>query len=306
VLVANPNYWGAPPAYSTVVLRNTATAAVERLDVLRGTNEIALDLDPSQAKGMSGVQVLEGASPNVFFMFANDNSKISKVTPNHDFQMALRYGIDYAGLLQLAGAGSIQTPGIIPSEFLGALPATDNAKYDLALAKSYLAKSGVGHPTLNLTYPTDLTENGLSFDDLAARLQQYLDQIGITVKLQPQSIQVGLQTYRGGTEAMGLWFWEPDYPDPSDWIQFSPGHLVGLRAGWTAAEDPMVASLAKQAVSTTGVAARQAIFQKYQLAMNATGPFIPLLQPAEVLVGTKGIKNLQANGLWLVDLRNLG
>ncbi len=156
---------------------------------------------------MSGVQVLEGASPNVFFMFANDNSKISKITPNHDFQMALRYGINYAGLLQLAGAGSIQDPGIVPSAFLGALPASDDAKYDLAQAKAYLAKSGVGNPTLNLTYPTDLTENGLSFDDLAARLQQYLDQIGITVKLQPQSISVGLGTYRAGTEALGLWFW---------------------------------------------------------------------------------------------------
>lgn len=98
----------------------------------------------------------------------------------------------------------------------------------------------------------------------------------------------------------------PDFPDPSDYLNFGPGALVGLRAGWTAAEDPMVASLAKQAASTTGLAARQAIFEKYQLAMNATGPFIPLLQPAEVVVGTKGIKNLQANGLWLVDLRNLG
>ena len=42
-----------------------------------------------------------------------------------------------------------------------------------------------GIPTLKLTYPTDLTENGLSFDDAAARLQQYLDQIGINVTLQP-------------------------------------------------------------------------------------------------------------------------
>jgi len=306
VLEANPNFWGPAPAYSTVVLRNTATAAVERLDVLRGTNELALDLDPSQASGMSGVQVVKGASPYVFFMFANDNPKISKITPNHDFQMALRYGIDYAGLLQLAGAGSIQDPGIVPAAFLGALPASDDAKYDLAQAKAYLAKSGVGNPTLNLTYPTDLTENGLSFDDLAARLQQYLDQIGITVKLQPQSISVGLGTYRAGTEALGLWFWGPDYPDPSDYLNFGPGALVGLRAGWTTAEDPTVAALAKQAASTTGTAARQAIFEKYQLAMNASGPFVPLLQPAEIVVGTKGIKNIQANGLWLVDLRNLG
>ncbi len=68
---------------------------------------------------------------------------------------------------------------------------------------------------------------------------------------------------------------------------------------------PIVAAIAKKAAITTGIAARQAIFEKFQLAMNASGPFIPLLQPAEVVVGTKGIKNLQANGLWLVDLRNL-
>jgi peptide/nickel transport system substrate-binding protein len=137
-------------------------------------------------------------------------------------------------------------------------------------------------------------------------LEQYLDQIGITVKLKPQSIEVGLGTYRAGTEPMGLWFWGPDYPDPSDYIQFGPGYLVGLRAGWTAPEDPSVAALAKQAAITTGTAARQAVFEKYQRAMNASGPFIPLLQPAEVVVGTRNIKNLQSNGLWLVDLRNLG
>jgi peptide/nickel transport system substrate-binding protein len=306
VLDANPNYWGPKPAYATVVLRNTATASIERLDVQRGVNEIALDLDPSQTVGMSNVQVLKGPSPNVFFMFANDNPKISKVTPNHDFQEALRYGINYAGLLELAGAGAVQSPGVIPTTFLGALPPSDDAKFDLAQAKLWLKKSGVGNPSLKLTYPTGLTENGVSFDDVAARLQQYLDQIGLKVTLQPQSIQVGLQTYRGGTEAMGLWFWGPDFPDPSDYIQFGPGYLVGLRAGWTAAEAPATVALAKQAASTTGTAARQAIFEKYQLAMNANGPFIPLMQPAEVVVGTKGIKNLQANGLWLVDLRNLG
>ena len=186
---------------------------------------------------------------------------------------------------------------------------TADAKYDLAQAKSWLAKSGVGHPSLKLTYPTGLTVNGLSFDDAAARLEQYLDQIGINVTLQPESLQVGLGSYRAGTEALGLWFWGPDYPDPDDYLDFAPGHLVGLRAGWTASDSaaggPAVAALANQAATTTGVSARQAIFEKFQQAMNKNGPFIPLIQPAEVVVGTKDIKNLQANGVWLVDLRNL-
>ncbi len=173
----------------------------------RGTNEIAIDLDPSQAKGMTNVQIHAGAGPNVMFIFANDNSKVSKITSNHDFQKALRYGIDYAGLLQLAGTGAVQSPGVIPTILLGSLPASANAKFDLAQAKSWLAKSGVGHPSLKLTYPTGITVNGLSFDDTAARLEQYLDQIGINVTLQPESLQVGLASYRAGTEALGLWFW---------------------------------------------------------------------------------------------------
>ncbi len=137
-------------------------------------------------------------------------------------------------------------------------------------------------------------------------MEQYIHQIGINVSLQPQSVEIGLGTYRAGTEALGLWYWGPDYPDPSDYLTFAPGHLVGLRAGWSAAEAPAIAALANKAAATTGVPARQAIFEKYQEALNQNGPFIPLIQPAEVVVGTNGLKNLQANGLWLVDLRNLG
>jgi peptide/nickel transport system substrate-binding protein len=305
VLDANPNYWGPKPAYSTVVLRNTASASVERLDVQRGTNEMALDLDPSQTTGMTNVQIHEGPSADVLFLLTNDNPKVSKISTNPDFQKAVRYGVNYAGLLQLAGAGAVQAPGVVPSVFLGSLPASAEAKYDLAEAQSWLKKSGLGHPSIKLTYPTGITVNGLTFDDTAARVQQYLDQVGINVTLQPQSLQVALQTYRDGSEPLGLWYWGPDYPDASDYLVFGPGELVGLRAGWTVAEAPAIAALATKASQTTGPG-RPAIYQQFQRELNASGPFVPLVQPAEVVVATKGIKNVQANGIWLVDLRNLG
>ena len=116
--------------------------------------------------------------------------------------------------------------------FLGSLPSSANAKYDLSQAKSWLKKSGLGHPSIKLTYPTGITVNGLSFDDAAARSEQYLDQIGINVSLQPESLQVGLGSYRNGSEALGLWYWGPDYAGPAGLPGVRPWHLVGLRAGW--------------------------------------------------------------------------
>jgi peptide/nickel transport system substrate-binding protein len=304
-LTANPKYWGPKPKYAKIVIRNV-TASVQKLDVLRGESQIAVDLSPTQAQGMTGVQIVNGASPNLFFVLSNDNPKISAITSNAKFQEAVRDGIDYAGLVQLAGKGAEQAAGVIPSNFLGALPASQAPVYDLAKAKAALAASGLGHPTVTMDYPSDLSVNGISFGDLAARVQQQLAQVGITVKLQGQSIQVALDSYRGGKEEMGLWYWGPDFPDPSDYLNFLPGALVGLRAGWAKGADPALEALGTKAASTTEDSARAALYQQIQQSMNTASPFMPLIQPAQIVVGASSLKNLQSNALWLVNLNELG
>ncbi len=305
VLTANPKYWGPKPKYNKIIIRNVE-ASVQKLDVLRGESQIAVDLSPTQAQGLSGVQIVKGASPNVFFLLSNDNPKVSKVTSNPQFQTAIRDGIDYQSLVQLAGTGAVQAAGIIPSMFLGSLPAGGGASFDLAKAKAALAASGVGHPTLTMVYPSDIQVNGLSFPTIAARVQQDLAQVGITLQLQGQSIQVALNSYRNGEEPLGLWYWGPDFPDPSDYLNFLPGELVGLRAGWTKGADPSLESLGNTAASTTQNATRATLYQQIQRSMNTQSPFIPLIQPAQILVGANSVKNLQANALWLVNLNELG
>jgi peptide/nickel transport system substrate-binding protein len=305
VLTANPNYWGPKPTYGKIVIRNVE-ASVQKLDVLRGESQIAVDLSPTQAQGMSGVQIVNGASPNLFFLLTNDNPKVSKVTSNPKFQEAVRDGIDYAGLVQLAGTGAVQATGVIPSMFLGSLPAGSGATFNLAQAKAALAASGVGHPTLSLVYPSDIQVNGISFGTLAARVQQDLQQVGINVQLQGQSIQVALASYRGGQEAMGLWYWGPDFPDPADYLNFLPGALVGLRAGWVKGADPSLEALGTTAASTTQNSARETLYQQILRSMNTLSPFMPLVQPAQIVVGATSLKNLQSNALWLVDLSELG
>jgi peptide/nickel transport system substrate-binding protein len=304
VLTANPHYWGPKPKYGKIVIRNVQ-ANVQKLDVLKGESQIAVDLSPAQAQGMSGVQIVNGASPNLFFVLTNDNTKVSKITSNPHFQQAVRDGINYQSLVQLAGKGALQAAGIIPSMFLGSLPATSAPAYNLAKAKAELAASGLGHPSVTMIFPSDIQVNGISFGTLAARVQQDLQQVGINVQLQGQSVQVALTSYRGGQEQMGLWYWGPDFPDPSDYLNFLPGALVGLRAGWTKGADPSLETLGTTAASTT-TSARGALYQQIQQSMNTLSPFMPLIQPAQIVVGATSLKNLQSNALWLVDLSELG
>ena len=78
----------------------------------------------------------------VFWLFANNDPKVSSVTSNKQWQQAVRYALDYKSILSVAGPGAIQAPGLIPSMFLGSLPQKDAIKQDVAKAKAAL--HGVG------------------------------------------------------------------------------------------------------------------------------------------------------------------
>jgi peptide/nickel transport system substrate-binding protein len=305
VLTANPKYWGTKPAYGKIVVRNVASN-VQKLNVTKGESQVALDLSPTQADGMSGVQVINGASPNVFFLLNNSDAKASPTTANKDFQEAVRYGVDYDGLVTLAGKGATQAAGVIPTMFLGSLPTGTGVKRDVARAKAAVARSGLSNPTVDIGYPSDISQNGISFADLAARVQANLKEVGITVNLKGSSVQTALADYRAGKEQMGLWFWGPDYPDPGDYLVFLPGQLIGKRANWLAGADPALEALGVKAATTTDDAARADLYQQIQTQLNTAGPFMPLIQPAQIVVAGQSVKNVQSNAVWLATLAELG
>lgn len=303
-LTANPNYFGPKPYYNKVVVRNIQ-APDQLLDIQKGSNEVALDLSPDQASTLNGVNTVKVKAipgPNVFFLFSNDNPAISKITPNKHFQNAIRYGLDYQSFVQLAGAGAIQTPGVVPSIFLGALPQSAAVQRDVTKAKAELALSGISNPTVNLGFPSDFTLNGLSFSTLAQKVKANLADVGITVNLTGSPISVSLADYRAGKEQLGLWLWGPDYPDPNDYLVFLPGNLVGLRAGWAKGADPSLEALGVQAASMTDNTQRGQTFQQIQNQMNQDGPFFPLIQPGQVVATSSGVSNADYNPTWTLDV----
>jgi peptide/nickel transport system substrate-binding protein len=307
VLAKNPKYTGSDTAtYSKIVIRNVQ-APTQKLNVQRGDSQVALDLSSDQVQGLSGgLQVLSSASSDVIFLNLNQNSAVSSATANAKFREAVRKGIDYKSLLDLAGSGSVQPAGIIPSTFVGALPAAQAQQRDLAGAKAALAASGIKKPSVTLGYASDLSVDGLSLQTLAERIQAQLKEVGITVTLAPAPTTTELDNYRNGKEQVGLWYWGPDYPDPSDYLAFLPGNLVGLRAGWKAGADPSLTALGTEAASTTDTATRQKLYEQIQTKMNAVGLFVPLMQPSRHMVAAASVTGAAYNPVWTIDVAALG
>jgi peptide/nickel transport system substrate-binding protein len=308
-LTANPRNWGhRKPGFANVVMRNIQAPA-QLLSIQRGTNEISLDLSPDQAKPLFGNNKLRTqaiAGPNIWFLFANSNSKISDITSNKRFQNAIRYALDYNGTVQLAGNGSGRANGVVPSMFLGALGKGTGIKQDLTKARAELAASGLKDPEVELEFPSDFTSSGLSFGVIAQKVQSDLGKIGIKVNLAGKPIATSLANYRAGTEQLGLWLWGPDYPDPNDYLVFLPGQLVGLRAGWAAGSDAPLEALGRKAGSTADPVARGKLFQQVQTQLNQRGPFFPLFQPGQVVASSKNLTGVVYNAQFQLDVSTVG
>jgi peptide/nickel transport system substrate-binding protein len=304
-LVPNTHYWGSKPAaFSSVVVRNMV-APTQLLNVQRGSHEIAIDLSADQAQTLQGNSKLKVSlqpSTWVFWLFANDDPSVSTVTSNPQFQQAVRYALDYKSIVGVAGPGAIQAPGIIPSMFLGALPQKDAIQQDLTKAKAALAASGDASQQVTLEYPSDLTINGVPFTSLAQKVQANLQSAGFNIALSGSPTSTWLTNYRSGKMAFGLSLWGPDYPDPADYLAFTPGNLVGLRAGWPKGSNSSIEALAAKALVTTASAARKTLYQQIQMQLNAQGPYFPLIQPTQVFVATADLKNAVYNAEYDVDV----
>lgn len=306
-LVKNPKYNGdATPTYDTIVVRNVQSAT-QKLNVQKGDSQVALDLSGDQVEGLgSNLSVLSGPSAFTVFLLLNQSPDVSKATANADFDTAVKKAINFDDLLTVAGKGSVQAAGIIPSLFTGALPADKAMKFDLDGAKSALAASGMAGETVKFSYPSDVTLGGLSFQALAEKLQSQLKAAGINVDLAPAPVATELDPYRNGKEQIGLWYWGPDYPHAADYLAFGPGQTVGLRANWTAEGAPDIAKIVDEASTTNDPAKRADLYEQFQEQSNASGPFVPLVQPATNIVTAGTVSGAEYNPVWTIDLAELG
>ena len=310
VLEKNKKYWGAQAGYDRIVVRNVPVN-VQRLNAIKGSSSIAVDLSPDQAQGLGNkVYVSTGKASNVFWIYLSQNPNFSaatKFTSNPKCVEAVRYGINYNKIVRYAGEGAIQAPGLIPSFFSGALTQKDAIKQDTARAKAAFDACGIKDTPVSIGFWGDGgAVNGLSFASLAALVDEDLRALGFKTVLKGAPLAVSLPLYRANQEEMGLWLWGPDWPDSTNYTEsFSPGTKVGLRMGWVAGKDKVIEDLRAQAATATDPKKRANIFRQWQREMNKRSPLIPLVQPAAILVANKSVPGVKDHPIWKVNLTEL-
>jgi peptide/nickel transport system substrate-binding protein len=295
-----------------VTYQNVKDAAQQRLLVEKGSVDIAKDINIQEAQTLlhdPNVKVIHGDTLNLIYMGMTTEASVSKPLSDARVRLAIRYALDYDGILKglLKGVGT-RPNSMIPVGMLGNGPATNNGlliHQDIAKAKSLLAAAGYPNGfTVPMNYDGGVTYDGVSYDPLAAKVQNDLAQVGIKVTLVPQEDTILLTAYRAQKLAMVLYNWGVDYPDPNDYAgPFSPGGGPAKRMWYT--WDSALTGIVNAADSTTDVAKRTALYRQVQQTWLKEGPWIGLVQPQNIVVLGSNVKGYTYNAVFPYNFRTV-
>jgi peptide/nickel transport system substrate-binding protein len=308
VLVRNPNYWRGAAALERIVVRHVPEPVTQALQVVRGDLDLATSIGQDQVAPLrraSSVTVRTSAEATTFYVLMNEAPDVGGPFANPKIQQAVRYALDYQGIMSIAGPGAVRLAGVVPTLMPGALDSKDAVKTDRAKARALVQESGLGSVKGKLSYASDQISHGIPVALLAQKIQADLAAVGITLDLDGLPVVTSLQLYRSGKNQFGVWAWAADYPDPSDFLVWAPGRVVGKRAGWLPSASPAaqkLAALADQAEAEVEPHKRIALLQEFDRTLGQIGPFAPLFQPAIPYAYRSNVQGVAYHSVWAIDM----
>jgi len=307
ILDRNPQYWGGASKLQRIVVKHVPDPVTQALQVVRGDLDVATTIGQDQVAPLRrapNVTVKTSPAATTFYILMNNTPEIGGPFSNPKIQQAVRYALDYQGILQIAGPGAVRMAGVIPTLMPGSLDPKLAATTDIAKAKSLVKESGLTEVRGKFSYSSGQVSWGIPIDLLAQKIQSDLAAAGIQLQLDGLPIVTSLGLYRGGKDQFGVWGWAADYPDATDFLVYAPGRVVGIRAGWPASASPAaqkLAAMADAAEAEVDVTKRIAMLQDFERMLAQVGPYVPLFQPAVPYASGSNIQGLTYNSVWAED-----
>ena len=282
LLNSNPNYGGAQPPLSAVLVKHVPESANQQTELEAGDADVAQNLTPEQiaaVKGKEGVTTTTGDSLLLFYVGMN---VAFKPLDNVKVREALRTAVDYDGIINdLLSGNAKKVQDVIPAGLLGFNPDTP-FQQDIDKAKALLKEAGQENGfTVEMLVPTGAGPGGVAWADLAAKLQSDWAQIGVTVDIKQVAQAELLGSYRAQEGQLVMILWGPDFPDPDanvgPWTNYD-AKSIAFRNSWQDA----IADKAHAASLITDPTERAAAYKEITDYVLHNGPYIVLYQPTQL------------------------
>lgn len=307
VLTKNDKYYDGDVAFSKVTIKEMDDANTQMMSLKQNDIQVAMGLNQDtvgELEGADGVDVNSYATMTMGFVYMNMDESIGGPVSDPLVQQAVRLALDYKGIQDIVGDGSLTPTSYIQVGLLGALDARDTSYTDVDKAKELMKEAGY-EDGFEIDFPCcTLAPEGIPLTDLAQKVASDLEKIGIKLNIVTQDWNGGYaDDYRNGTLGMSLMYWSPDYIDPNAQLEFLPGGIVGLRAGWTAEMDPELAAMKEKIVAETDQDARVELLKEMQESTADSGPIIPIVQYPKYIGSSATLTGTDFSDIYRVDIR---
>jgi peptide/nickel transport system substrate-binding protein len=305
-LTRNDAYWGAPPAFPEVLIKETPQAVTQRQQLEQGAVDISMQISADVASGMGGDINLEQVPSFNYVYLAVSPGAVGGEELTPEVREAIRLALDYDGLIDatVGGAGRKQASPI-PNGFAGTAELPEPAQ-DLDRAKQLLADAGITELTLDATFPT-FNVYGVDFATAMQKVQTDLKEVNINLELNPVEIAVWAEKISTDGIPVTMLYFAPDHTDSSQYVQYF-GLLEGSQwQGWSKADpNPVEQDLLDQAFAAQDATERASLYQQLAEAMIADQIIIPIVNPDLFLASGADITGMRYSACCNLVLSELG
>lgn len=288
-LVRNKNYYREGPFFEEAVVRQVQDAVTQRQLLENGDVDIAMQIDPDTAGGISNPDVqIDFVESFNFVYIALAEGATTEVPLTADIREAIKLAIDYESMIDVTvgGKGSVQASPI-PNGFLG----TDGLtlpERDLERSRELLEGAGVGDGfAIRAAYPT-FNVYGVDFNTMMQKVQIDLAEVNIELELVPLEVSVWVdEWFSDDGIPLTAVYYAPDHTDSIQYIEYF-GQVPDAR--WSAQAnpggDPVIDDeqirLQSEALAATG-SEKEGLYQQLAELMIEQKIVLPMVNPNLVL-----------------------